>query len=109
MNRPNPSSDSAELDRKFSEFFHTQVPQPWPVPMAVARAEPASRRSSGSRDPGRITLAVSVACLLGLGLALSYGPQFRGANPSRELFDKSNADGKNLHKHMNPADQPKLP
>ena len=57
-----------------------------------------------------MTPRFSVACLLGLGLALSYGPGFQGpAAPSGDLLKNGSADGKDLHKHMAPEHQPKIP
>ena len=108
MNRKTlPHTD--ELDRKFSAFFKAQLPQKWPQ-APVAKAEVAQNRTVSQFDKGRMTLAVSIACLLGLGLALSYGPTFRAApDPSEGLLQGSNADGKNLHNHMNPDNKPKMP
>ena len=110
MNRNTlPTNELAEMDQKFSAFFKAQLPQQWPQ-APVAMADVAQYRPASQFDKGRVTLAVSVACLLGLGMALSYGPTFPGnAAPNGNLLQNSNADGKNLQKHMTPENQPKLP
>lgn len=100
-----------DLDRRLGAYFKAQVPQPWPEASAVdveaSIRVPAFRRESHT---GRITLAISVACLLGLGLALSYGPSFHGAAaPGGDLLKNGSADGKNLQKQMSPEHRPKMP
>ena len=108
MNR-NTLSQPDELDRKFSGFFKAQLPQHWPQ-APVGKAEVPQHRAALQFDKGRVTLAASVACLLGLGLALSYGPTFNGpTTPSDGLLQDSKADGKTLQIHMAPESQPKLP
>jgi len=111
MNRntlPHSTQPHDVLDRKFSAFFKAQLPQPWPQ-APIARVGIANRPAS-QFDKGRVTLAASIACLLGLGLALSYGPTFPGrATPNGGLLQNSDADGKNLQKRMAPEHQPKLP
>lgn len=104
-----------ELDRLFSDFFKSQLKQPWPnapvPPAAVARpAEPASlvtaraaeapaapaRRDSGTR--ARVTLAASVALMLGTCWYLSseVRPGSRPAGTPKpngpSLFDGSGAN-----------------
>ncbi len=107
MNQP--PDELGEMDRKFSAFFKAQLPQQWPQ-APLAKAEVAQHRLAPRLDRGRVTLAASVACLLGLGLALSYGPTFQATqSPDGNLLPGSNADGKNLHRHMAPENQPKLP
>lgn len=55
-------------------------------------------------------MAASFAGLLGLGMALSYGPTFQTpASPNGGLLKTSNASGVEIQKHMAPEDQPKLP
>ncbi len=70
------------IDRLLSDFFKSQVPHPWPsapVPEA-SRAEPSvltaareSRRTSDTGRRPRLTLAVSVALLLGALWFMSAG------------------------------------
>jgi len=114
MNRNTLSATPAqpdELDRRFAAYFKAQVPQPWPE-APVANVEASSRLPAVQREShtGRLTLAASVACLLGLGLALSYGPSFQGsATPSGDLLKNGSADGKALQPHMAPEHQPKTP
>ena len=98
-----------DLDRKYAEFFNAQRPKVWPQ-APVASVEVASRAPQRESHPGRMTLAASFAGLLGLGLALSYGPTFQTpTNPSGGLLKTSNASGVEIQKHMAPDDQPKLP
>ncbi len=112
MNRQTlPHDDEhADADRKFSAFFKAQLPREWPQ-APVAKSGGATRAASHRESHnGRLTLAASVACLLGLGLALSYGPGFnRAAPPAGGLLPDSNANGKDLHDHMTPDHKPKLP
>lgn len=98
-----------DLDRHYADFFKAQVPPVWPTaPAAVALVgRGAPQRES---HPGRTTLAASFAGLLGLGLALSYGPTFQTPEtPNGGLLKTSNASGVGIQKHMAPEDQPKLP
>ena len=112
MNRQTlPHDDEhADADRKYSAFFKAQLPQEWPqAPVAKSGVAPRAVSFRESQH-GRLTLAASVACLLGLGLALSYGPGFnRAAPPAGGLLQDSNANGKELHNHMTPDNKPKLP
>lgn len=83
-----------DLDRLFSDFFKAQLKQPWPnaplPPVAAKSAQPAepatlvtaraaeapaapARRDSGAR--ARVTLAASVALMLGTCWYLSNGVQ----------------------------------
>lgn len=102
-----------DLDRLFSDFFKAQLKQPWPnapvPPTAVTPAEPASlvtaraeppaapaRRDTGTR--ARVTLAASVALMLGTCWYLSSGAQ-PGTRPAGapqpngpSLFDGSGAN-----------------
>ena len=113
MNRntlPHPADQPGDLDRLFGAYFKAQLPQQWPQAPApkseVAGRTPARQES----HDGRVTLAASVACLLGLGLALSYGPSFQGqAGPNGDLLQNGNANGSKLQPHMAPDQQPKLP
>ena len=112
MNRNTLSpSHPDELDRLFSAYFKAQVPANWPLaPSAKAEASSHVATVQHADQRGRVTLAASVACLLGLGLALSYGPTHPGpANPSGELLKSGSADGKELQKHMAPESRPRLP
>ena len=100
-----------EFDGRFRAYFKAQVPQPWPkAPVANVVASTRVTAFRHESPTGRVTLAVSIACLLGLGLALSYGPSFYGANaPNGDLLKNGSADGKNLQKQMTPEHQPKIP
>ena len=110
MNRNTLPAPPDELDLRLTAYFKAQVPQPWPK-APVANVEASTRVAAVRRESqtGRVTLAASVACLLGLGLALSYGPGFQGSAAPGDLLKNGNAEGKGLHKHMNPEHQPKIP
>jgi hypothetical protein len=97
MSQPPQNSDG--VDRLLADFFKSQMPHPWPsapVPEGDL-AEPSSLRVVGeprrSADPGRrprLTLAVSVALLLGALWFMSAGstpgprplPARAGAGPN---------------------------
>jgi len=98
-----------ELDHQFSAFFKAQLPSQWPT--APARPVNVSvSRNVSTFAPGRVTLAASLACLLGLGLALSESPTFQNTSaPGNNLLNNSKADGNKFHKLMTPENQPKLP
>jgi hypothetical protein len=105
---PNPPPD--DVDHWLTDFFQAQLPNPFPPAPTVAVAEPARPRRS-TADHGRLTLAASVAALLGLGVTLSYGPNGGHAPADGPgLLEKSSANGpKELLKHMPKPDVPKLP
>lgn len=99
---PNRTPD--DVDRWFTDFFQAKLPAPFPPAPAVGveLAAPARRAA----EHGRLTLAASVAALLGLGVYLSYGPNGDPAPTSGPgLLEKStaNVEGSTLHKHMPPA------
>jgi hypothetical protein len=80
MSQPSPNSDG--VDRLLADFFKSQMPHPWPsAPVPEGNlAEPSSLRAAPeprrSADPGRrprLTLAVSVALLLGALWFMSAG------------------------------------
>lgn len=108
-NTSSPNDRPDDLDRMLGDFFKAQVPKRWPHAPA-GHPEIGTRATPRHQHQGRVTLAASVACLLGLGLALSYGPTFhRPAPAGGDLLRGSDADGKGLHKHMAPDQQSKLP
>ncbi len=105
-----------DLDRMLSAYFKRQMPAEWPVCRATATlAEPTSVRPAlqpAASQPARssLTLAASVAALLGLGLYLSSDHQpgtAPVANDNSKLLNSGNADGKNLLKHIKPTPAPK--
>ena len=102
-----PNHPPDDVDRWLTDFFQAQLPNPFPPAPMTAVAEPARPRRAA--DHGRLTLAASVAALLGLGVYLSYGPTADPAPaPGSGLLQNSTANGKELHKHM-PPPAPKLP
>lgn len=103
-----PNRPPNDADGWFTEFFQAKLPKPFPPAPAVGDlAEPARPRARAT-DHGRLTLAASVAALLGLGVFLSYGPNGDPApTGGAGLLEKSTAGDKNspLHKHMTPANK----
>ena len=92
-----PPDSESPIDDLLSDFFKSKLPQPWPA--APRTAEPASllasRRASSQNSRARITLAASVAILLGACWYFSNGshPAER-AKPAPEtpgLLDKGSA------------------
>lgn len=103
-----PNDPPADVDRWLTAYFQAQLPKSFSPPPATGVAEPA--RPHRLAGQGRLTLAASVAALLGLGVSLSYGPTAvppPGAGDG--LFDGSTADGKKLFKHLPPPVAPKQP
>lgn len=100
-----PNRSPNDVDRLFTDFFQSELPKPFPPGPAVGLAEPARPRARAA-DHGRLTLAASVAALLGLGVFLSYGPS---GDPTPTggpgLLEKGTANGKELHKHMPPVNK----
>lgn len=71
------------IDRRLSDFFQSQMPRPWPTAPAVGATEPSEmvavrNHAAPGGDGGgraRLTLAASVAVLLGSYWLLSNGWQ----------------------------------
>ena len=99
MNSPSqPSPD--DLDRAFSQFFRAQMPARWPAPPIPVDAQPSPASKATGPWRTRLTLGASVAALLALGFAVSYGPGVT-APPKGNGFDKTGqASGDGIHKHM---------
>ncbi len=98
MNQHSPQPSPDDLDRAFSQYFRAQVPAKWPAPPIPADAAPA--RTAG---PWRVraTLGASVAALLAIGFAVSYGPAIGKPGKPGSGFDETGvADGDKLKKHM---------
>ena len=75
-----------DLDRMLSAYFKRQMPEQWPACRATSAAEPSTLRpatpvGAGSAARSSLTLAASVAALLGLGLYLSSDPRQPNAEP----------------------------
>jgi hypothetical protein len=113
---PTNAETSDELDRLLSDFFKSQLKQPWPkapLPASGASTEPselaaarltevpsdkpapAARRDNTARS--RFTLAASVALVLGASLLLSNGyrpgvrPGVPPTNGGLKMLPKSEA------------------
>jgi hypothetical protein len=89
-----------DLDRQLSAYFRAQVPTQWPAAPVPVQARTAPR--FGAAWKTRLTLAASVAGLLGLGWVLTSGnigttPKQTEAEP---LLQKSSANGDELLKKM---------
>jgi hypothetical protein len=89
-----------DLDRHLSAYFRAQVPAQWPVAPVPVQARTTPR--FGAAWKTRLTLAASVAGLLGLGWVLTSGnlgtsPKQTEAEP---LLQKSSADGDKLLKKL---------
>lgn len=98
MNRSSPQPSPDDLDRAFSQFFRAQMPTRWPAPPVPVDATPVARTAGPWRT--RLTLGASVAALLVLGFAVSYGPGVANS-PKGDGFDKTGtANGGGIHKHM---------
>jgi hypothetical protein len=95
------------LDHVLSRYFHAQLPQAWPA--SPCEVETVRTATTARSAPARLTLAASIALLLGLGGMLSYSPQSRNAPADSGLLNDASANGKNLEKHIFPDHQPKLP
>jgi hypothetical protein len=67
-------------DELLSKFFKSKMPHPWPAAPAAAFAQPSSLRATAGANRARLTLAASVALLLGVGWYLASGtnPSERG-------------------------------
>jgi hypothetical protein len=94
-----------DVDRLFSAYFKKELPSQWPACRATVQAVPSGLVRPGSTARSRLTLAASVAALLGLGLYASSGLNSRPANETDTagpgLLKDAKADGKNLQKHLN--------
>lgn len=96
MNQHSPQPSPDDLDRAFSQFFRAQIPAKWPAAPIPAEAAPA--RSAGPWRT-RFTLGASVAALLAIGFAVSYGPSVGEPIKPGNGFDKTGvADGDKLNK-----------
>ena len=89
-----------DLDRLFGTYLKAQLPKHWPG--APVQAQPAPIAAADPSSRSRLTLAVSAAALLGLGLYLSAGPrQPAGPNavtPRDSLLSGSTAEGGKMFK-----------
>jgi len=91
------------LDHHLSAYFRAQVPTQWPDAPVPVQARTATTNSPAWKT--RMTLAASVAGLLGLGWVLSSGNMSPSPKPgeSEHLLEKSSASGEKLIKHLNPS------
>ena len=102
MNPQHPTPD--DIDRAFSQYFRAQVPARWPAP-PVPVDVPQARAAGPWR--ARLTLGGSIAALLAVGLAVSYGPSVGQPNQPGRGFDKTGtANGEKMLERM--ADIPPM-
>lgn len=107
-----PTQTDDDMDRLLSAYFKRQMPAEWPACRALAVAEPSTLRprvvdpAAGNPSRSSLTLAASVAALLGLGLVLTSGPRDANAPaPSGDggVLYSGTADGKKLLDPLKPA------
>ena len=100
------SAPPDDIDRRFTDYFRHELPEPFPSCHAMNVAVPSTRVQPRWTSPlhSRVTLAASVGLLFGLGLFLS-SPGGRNrptvkapAGPGTNLLDTSTADGTELLK-----------
>jgi hypothetical protein len=101
---PTPPHEPDEMDRLFAAYFAQQLPEPWPEFRPTPTANVRTARPTSGRS--RLTLAASVAALLGLGLLVSSGPRPAPhgqpvAKHGTSLLPQATANGSELQKHMN--------
>ena len=60
-------------DQLLSDFFKSRMPHPWPAAPAPASVLPASLRAPAESNRARLTLAASVALLVGICWYLANG------------------------------------
>lgn len=110
MTLPPPQPTPDDVDRAFSQFFRAQMPARWPAPpIPVQAAETAPVRGGAWRN--RLTLVASVAAVLALGFAVTYGPAVgQPTTPGSNGIDKNGVvgDGTGFKKHMDPDPPMKL-
>jgi len=116
---PRLTDEHDDLDRAFAAYFKKQVPSTWPAlhyePVASPSTlrTPSTQPSTGSMR-SRVTLAASVAALVGLGLYISSGHRTPPANSSPVvsepgLMKDSHADGKELMEKLPKSNPPTAP
>jgi hypothetical protein len=73
------------LDQALSDFFKAQMPRPWPAAPATAHATPSALATprTDTLTRARLTLAASVALLLGTGWYLASGSPQAARGPTR--------------------------
>jgi hypothetical protein len=99
MNRSSPQPSPDDLDRAFSQYFRAQMPARWPAPPVPADAATVARTAGPWRT--RLTLGASVAALLALGFAVSYGPALGHPKPQNHgIGSGDTADGDKMKKLM---------
>lgn len=89
-----------DVDRLFGTYLKAQLPERWPdAPVPSEPPQPVATDASGR---SRLTLAASVAALLGFGLFLSTGSRPpagpNDAGPRDNLLPASTADGAGVFK-----------
>lgn len=96
------------LDRLFGSYIKRQMPSPWPACQATA-AEPSEQYRKRTGGSGllrsRLTLAASVAALLGLGLYVTQGNTHQPPTakvPGTGLLNGATADGNKLLNRAQP-------
>ena len=110
MNRSHPLPNLEPVDRLLSDFYRNQMPTTWPSPPVIVESRAPVSRASGMQWRMRLTLAASVAALLGLGIVLSGGSgSSRPKDSNEDLLRNGTAGPGGLNKHINPERQPMSP
>ena len=108
MNRSLPNHEP--IDRLLCDFYRSQMPTTWPAPPVVIEPRTATPRTTGNQWRTRLTLAASVAALLGLGIVMSGGSgSSRPKDTNEGLLRNGTAGPGGLNKHINPERQPLPP
>ena len=111
MNERNSNATTTDADRALTAFFQDQLPAPWPAYRGASVTVPAAARPTPPGTPlfqSRVTLGVSAAVLLGLGLVLTGGPRpvrpVAGVGrPPTGLMGEATADGRDVQPPAPPA------
>lgn len=109
MTRSSSQSSPDDIDRAFSQYFRAQLPTRFPEPPIPADATPAPT-ARGGWWRSRLTLGASVAALLALGFAVSYGPTVGDQpKPKGNGYDQTGtANGNIIKKHMDMNEVPPM-
>ncbi len=100
------TSHPDHVDRTFSDYFQSQVPNPWPecpAPQSSVPLQNPIHTSRGSAWYSRSALAFSVVLLLGLGFLLTSSNLPPTPNATKNgLTEGATASGKNIFKNLDP-------
>jgi hypothetical protein len=106
MNKTSYEPNAVPLDRLLTDYFQAQMPGEWPAaphPPAAVASRPHAGHDQWTH---RLTLAASVAALLGFGYLLSYGTTDAGPRTPADqgLLNGSTANGEQMKNRLNQTD-----